>query len=885
MGVVYQAKHLLMNRIVAIKMLRGEQSGDEKSFERFKQEARAISVLDHPNIVSIHDFGISSQGQPYLVMDFLDGTSLNQVVTSNGPLPWQRAVQIFLQAAAALAHAHKHGILHRDIKPGNILLLSGEKADLVKIVDFGIAKIFDPANNASQRLTATGELLLSPVYMSPEQCVGRSLDARSDIYSLGCVMYNVLAGIPPFAGVTAAETVSKHILDTPKAFSAVHPETSVPEALEEMILKALNKDPSKRQQSMQELILALQSLHSDSSNSDASARAGWTQNNPTASKESAARSQARNLPGKASTAVAISIAVLLLGGSILCLQWRAGDTVPADETARLLQAADEESKHEDWDAASDTYKNLLALQIAKYGEHTSREITIRTKLAIALHLAGHKNKSIECYNEVRGQLLDLAKTYDDSGKLTDRLACLRQLHSLQEQLDLKDSIDYDDNNKSLASVAMDLHQYDQAAQYLSQSLAFEKKTRPADDPDLAELKRKLAQALILSKKSEEGTALMLEAIPYLDESSPTREGSRTWAYFDLATAYKNLKNEKEAERIWSEIAKRPGFSALINQSNWLLANLLVDEKRYKDAEVYARKWVDSIIAAEGYSTKDSFLRQMDWLNDIYMQAGDLDECQKLFEKCFLAIESNGQSAASAVKNLGLKYSSHKRPDKAEQLYSWYLARAKNINAEQKLFLLDQLGEQRVSLNKLSEATTPYKEAFALCDTTGNKDQGMCIQVIRDLASCYYLQHHWIEAARLNLRWLEYAEKYFGPNSREALECLCFSTSTYFMLGQQDKVMTTAQAFFARQSNHKISDSLNFEELRLLMLSYDQQKNYTQAVRFAEQLKPACTNKEIDRRGRLNVLTNYQQYLLKLNRPAEAAELNKEIELVKNETRQ
>src|SRR5262249_37806667 len=156
----------------------------------------------------IYDFGVTSDGQPFIAMDFLDGRALSEVIKNDGPLSPARGVPIFLQACDALAHAHRMGIIHRDLKPSNLMLIDNDgKKDFVKIVDFGIAKIIPQEGDKNLQLTATGEIFGSPLYMSPEQCLGQKLDQRSDIYQMGCLMYEAVAGKPPFKCDTAYETI------------------------------------------------------------------------------------------------------------------------------------------------------------------------------------------------------------------------------------------------------------------------------------------------------------------------------------------------------------------------------------------------------------------------------------------------------------------------------------------------------------------------------------------------------------------------------------------------------------------------------------------------------------------------------------------------------
>ena len=257
MGKVYKARHNLMKRLVAIKMLLPHLVQSAAALKRFQQEAQAASALNHPNILTVYDFGISDKGMPFLVMDYLEGTSLAALLQEQGSLGPERCIHIFSQACLALAHAHQKGVIHRDLKPANIMLIDYDgQPDFLKIVDFGIAKLLQP--DGAEQLTHTGEVFGSPLYMSPEQCRGRELDARSDIYSLGCVMYRCLTGKPVFAGRDPMECMYKQVNDSPMSFNDIVPELGLADKLESAVFRAISKEPDERYTSMLEFRDALE---------------------------------------------------------------------------------------------------------------------------------------------------------------------------------------------------------------------------------------------------------------------------------------------------------------------------------------------------------------------------------------------------------------------------------------------------------------------------------------------------------------------------------------------------------------------------------------------------------------------------------------------------
>jgi serine/threonine protein kinase len=256
MGVVYRAWHEALRRQVAVKVLRQQFLNDPVSVKRFQQEAIAASRLNHPNIVSLHDFGSTEDGYLYMVMDLLDGRSLAQEEKDRQSLGVERTIRIIKQVCDALEHAHQNGIVHRDLKPGNIMLMkTNDNPDFVKLVDFGIAKVLTKEEDLE--LTQKGEVFGSPLYMSPEQCLGMDLDGRSDIYAVGAMLYEALTGHVPHIGKNMIETIDRQIHQQPAPFKEKRPDIYIPERLEAVVLRALSKRAEDRQQSMKELSLDL----------------------------------------------------------------------------------------------------------------------------------------------------------------------------------------------------------------------------------------------------------------------------------------------------------------------------------------------------------------------------------------------------------------------------------------------------------------------------------------------------------------------------------------------------------------------------------------------------------------------------------------------------
>jgi len=260
MAVVYLAEHLHLGRKEAIKVLSPELARSSEFIARFRREARATNRLQHRNIVSVYDFGQLPDGRFYLAMEYADGESLKAVLRKANAFPVSRAVPVIAQLAQAVGHAHSRGVIHRDLKPQNMILVEHRgHSDVVKVLDFGISKIIAPDYAESIGVTREGEIYGTPGYMAPEQFRGEGDDPRIDIYAMGCVAFELLVGEAPFRGGWGA--VMNAVLTTPVTRPSLRcPHSDIPEALDRVILRCLEKDPNRRFQTAAEVLAALRDI-------------------------------------------------------------------------------------------------------------------------------------------------------------------------------------------------------------------------------------------------------------------------------------------------------------------------------------------------------------------------------------------------------------------------------------------------------------------------------------------------------------------------------------------------------------------------------------------------------------------------------------------------
>ena len=252
MGAVFKAEQISLKRTIAVKLLRPEVASSQLLLRRFNAEAEAVAKLSHPNTVNIYDFGQDTDGTLFIAMEYIEGQSLREVIHREAPFPLRRALAIALQVSSSLTDAHSRSIIHRDLKPDNVMLQQrGRDKDIVRVLDFGIAKLRDENRQSQMAMTQAGDMLGTPQYMAPEQIRAEMIDGRTDVYALGCLLYEMITARLPYEAPTIMSLLSKHLMEATVPPSQRRPDLVVPPAIDHLILSAMAKDPKQRPATME----------------------------------------------------------------------------------------------------------------------------------------------------------------------------------------------------------------------------------------------------------------------------------------------------------------------------------------------------------------------------------------------------------------------------------------------------------------------------------------------------------------------------------------------------------------------------------------------------------------------------------------------------------
>jgi tetratricopeptide (TPR) repeat protein/predicted Ser/Thr protein kinase len=631
-SLVYRAKQKSLGRPVAIKILHSHLMFDPDKVMRFQREAESASKFNHPAIPSVYDFGVMHTGQPYMIMAYVEGRSLAEVVAQDGPLPFDKAVDIFIQTASGLQSAHERGVIHRDIKPSNILLTK-DKGE-VKILDFGLAKLVDiGAGEVAATLTQAGHTIGTPAYMSPEQCLGQNLDARSDIYSLGCVMFEMVTGQRPFEGRDAFEAMSLHLRGD-ISFDETAIKETIPPAVEACILKALEKNPADRYQSAQELTNALSAIHSQNQMRHSAAH------RVVASFQKIVKQKSRNLNHGLFGAVITGLVVLTLvlaayrmaeySGAV-----RRGPTHNLAETYKDLMTKGERQFYagnypraselfqqgadlaENFGATDERLSNSLKRleaslrkdnrikEAEKVAEHmdalrnSNYGLMYGTPAQNAQHIMALTARRDQHPNDVNVARQLCAVLNNQAALLFTQSNVADAKQFLDRAMDIEKTVLGENDPEYATSLSNLAYYYSQrgdkvqAEEYYKQALALRQKVLGSSDPKVGRSLRNLADFYWQQGDVKRAQELMAQAIEVYRKQLPKTSADYAWAVNNLGLILASQRNYAEARKQFMEALELRkqlyGANGLdVGRTIHNLAQLDTAERRYSDAETEFR---------------------------------------------------------------------------------------------------------------------------------------------------------------------------------------------------------------------------------------------------------------------------------------------------------
>jgi tetratricopeptide (TPR) repeat protein len=604
---VYKAVDTLKNRTVVVKLMREELSSDTNKLLRFQRGAKAASSLSHPNIVALYDCVVSPAEKCYLVAEYVEGTTLADLVGYQGALKVERGVQIFLQVCDALIHAHDHKIVHRNMKPSNILIASSGEGDLVKLADFGIAKQLVGDGEVGQKITRTGQWVGSPLYMSPEQAQGKPVDARSDVFSLGKVMLEAFRGKLPLLADSISEQSSPSFSSgSQQKIATSHPEyvDPVPAPLRAIIAKAMQKDPKERFQSVRELKKNLEGLTGGRGRADLSfgmRLASWTSRRPPVPRWAIALVIiCFGLVGLSFAFAATPAGRIMM--TELYIQYREGTGGPSDQTLLVAsQLAELYRQNGRIQQAIMEDKKLADLVAQRHGINSIDSAKAYAQLAMDCQSAGERAKAREYNQRVLGILRVLLPPNGDGSDT----AKAQELLELEGQLLGKESNEYAEAKICLSLFLLPSAGYSRAQQWLLEIADAPRTVNGRNASLVYAALNQLAGSCIQHGADE-------QAIAYLKRAQKLLPRLGKGAEFDvsvqcaLASIYtkKHELNKAEAA-LKSALSEASPNSRQAVAAMLALSNLYLQKGELKQSESYASEALILLPADTGFASERS----------------------------------------------------------------------------------------------------------------------------------------------------------------------------------------------------------------------------------------------------------------------------------------
>lgn len=711
-GLVYKARQQLLGRMAAIKILHQHHILDPEKVMRFKREAEAASQFNHPAIAAVYDYGVLNNGLPYIVMGYVEGRSLLEVIEQDGPLTIERALNVFIQISSALELAHERGVIHRDIKPHNVFLT--KEKDEVKILDFGLAKLTSPEEGAPT-LTQSGHTIGTPAYMSPEQCMGLKLDARSDIYSFGCVMYEALTGERAFDGTDAFDCMNMH-MHGGVSFADKKVHDVLPEQLELCVLKTLEKNPVDRFQNAAELTQALRDIQRHASRR--------TRRTPFEKWIAALR---KRLGGPKKTwkrlLLESTATVLMLGALIAMMvtstnnlvQNANNDVNPADLWKRYYNKAGRFFDTDNFKDASINYKIALE-QAKKLGPQDERLSKTVLRLEESLRREGKvgESKQIEQWfvsiknsnyglmygtaqqnaeeiiqlsaqlqnkpddhkiaERLAAVLNDQAARFFTDGRIDDGFDLVKQAIELEEKHLGQTHAEYAKSLSNMAYVYKLKGQSAKAEDLYKKALDIREKYLGDSNPLVGRSLRNLADFYLEKGQYDKAEELLLRSLEVYKKSSGSDSADYAWGLNNLGLALLAQGKREEARRYFDQAltgrTKLYGPQGLdVGRTLNNIGQLDLMEHKYKDAEqAYAKalRIYEKHLDADNPDTTNCAYN----LASLYFTLAKPSEAEPLFKRVLnslLRMHSTDPKLNSTYDHLLAIYQQEGRPDAIDAL--------------------------------------------------------------------------------------------------------------------------------------------------------------------------------------------------------------------------